>query len=849
MLEKVFIFIFGVLGILIQLKGEIRSFYIDQNSPVYVTPNYFTPSPKGGDTIFVESGRTESILFSGFEGDELSPITIINKGGIVNINSTKNQSAIEFRSCKYIKLIGSGTNESVYGFKLSAINSGISVNRQSSNIEIGHVEIDHQFFFGIVVKDDYYGNPPEPIPVFEKLAIHNCLIKNVTESMYLGETMTPGMEFRHVRIYNNIMYNNGREGIQIANMVEDVEVYNNLILNSGLLKEGGQGNNIQIGDNCIGNFYNNIVMNAHENGFIVFGSGDINIYNNYIDNNRGIFIDNRKVTDTLADISVNNNFFSKITRENILVNYNELNPMRIIDNKWESIGKFYHDISPRNPDLVVENNLASKIEPLIIIDPANGNFNLSSQNADQYKMLGPQPGLRHQFNCTPKIGFIDNLIIESGADTTLLFAAETCDHDSIEIALAPLPSFAQIHYNENGKIELQLAPKAEHEGIYSILITASDYSHKAKARKPFSVAVRSKENSLPVLTFSATIETVVNTHLQFPISYSDADGDIVVISSENFPPFVKLLSNEKQQLVVDVHPRYIDSGVYNQLRIIATDGFNKPVVVEFTLIVETVELSKGDVVFRVNCGGPSFDDKPIGWEGNYNSRLCYELSINQGTGSHSWYGKNSTGAPACIFGPWNYTLNQQPMHWLFPCNNGDYTVTLFFAEREQDVQALKESVFSIEINGMLEADNFSIYNQAGFNAIKKTFFTTVTDNHIEIRLLPVKNQVKLHGIEIKYARLPGEKFNQPGNAAFHLFPNPLNDWFYVFPLRDSLEGLYAFNLYDLSGSLIQNLTITASSPHQLRVNINRDVVKDGLHFLRISDERGQLEVFKVMIIK
>jgi hypothetical protein len=63
---------------------------------------------------------------------------------------------------------------------------------------------------------------------------------------------------------------------------DDVEMYNNLILNSGLTNEGGQGNNIQIGDNTIGNFYNNIVMNAFENGFIVFGSGDINIYNNYI---------------------------------------------------------------------------------------------------------------------------------------------------------------------------------------------------------------------------------------------------------------------------------------------------------------------------------------------------------------------------------------------------------------------------------------------------------------------------------------------------------------------------------------------------------------------------------------
>ncbi|MGF7138051.1 malectin domain-containing carbohydrate-binding protein [Roseimarinus sediminis] len=847
MLVKAFLFIFGVLVVLIQLKGEVRSFTINQNSPVFVTPNYFTPSPKGGDTIFIESGRTESVLFSELEGNELLPITIINKGGIVNINSTNNQSAIEFRSCKHIKFIGSGTTESVYGFKLSAINSGISVNRQSSNIEIGHVEIDHQGFFGIVVKDDYYGKPPEPIPVFEKLAIHNCLIKNVTESMYLGETRTPGMEFRHVRVYNNIMYNNGREGIQIANMVDDVEVYNNLILNSGLTMEGGQGNNIQIGDNTIGNFYNNIVMNAHENGFIEFGSGDINIYNNYIANNRGLFIDNRKVTDALAEIVVNNNYFSNITRENVVVNYNELNPMRIEDNYWEGIGDFYHDISPRNPNIVVQNNAIVQIEPLLIVDPENGDFNLAIQNPDQYKVLGPQTGLGHKFNYTPSIGLVDDIVIESGADTILLFTAETFDNDSVKIMLSTLPQFTQIINNENGKFELHLAPKAEHEGIYPIILTASDYSHHAKARKQFNIAVRSKDNSPPILTFSNIVEVVVNKRQQFPISYSDADGDRLTITAENFPPFVKLLSNDMQEYMIELYPHFADEGVYNQLQIIATDGFNEPKVVEFTVIVETFKLSKGDVVYRVNCGGPSIDDEPTEWEGNYNNPLYYELSKNHSTGSHSWNGKNTSSAPSCIFGPWNYTLNNEAMHWIFPCQNGMYTVNLFFAENEKDFLDTKESVFSIEINGDIEAENFSIYKYAGFNALKKTFFVTSIQSQLEIRLLPLQNQVKLNGIEIKFGYLPGKEFNLPENTTYHLFPNPVNDWFYVFSLSDTLIGGYDFKIYNTNGQKLDDFPIFADNPHFLKVNIDRNKIKNGTYLLHMSGHDGISKVFKLII--
>lgn len=40
--------------------------------------------------------------------------------------------------------------------------------------------------------------------------------------MYLRETKSPGMEFKHVKMYNNIVRNTLRESIQIANMVEDV---------------------------------------------------------------------------------------------------------------------------------------------------------------------------------------------------------------------------------------------------------------------------------------------------------------------------------------------------------------------------------------------------------------------------------------------------------------------------------------------------------------------------------------------------------------------------------------------------------------------------------------------------
>jgi hypothetical protein len=832
--------------ILLKAFGQGNKFYIDHTSPTYYTPQFFKTPPTGGDTIFVDTSRTESLIFNGISGTDSLPLVIINHNGKVEINSVTNFSAIEFRNCKHIILSGSGSNEYFRGFKLAANSSGISINNNSNDIEIGHIEIDHRNFFGIVAKDDYHGNPPLPVPVFEKLAIHDCLIKNVTESMYLGETTTPGMEFRHVRIYNNIMYGNGREGIQIANMVDDVEVYNNLIINSGQAKEGGQGNNFQIGDNTVGSFYNNIIYGANENGVIVFGSGEINIFNNYIAYNRGIFIDNRKITDTLANITVRNNFFSNITNENILTNYNELNPMQITNNKWEGIGHFYHSIAPYNHSVLLENNITSQILPLQLIDTANNNFNLDKNNPELYLNMGPQSGLGHRFNCTPVIDSIKNVILESGSDTTLVIGATTCDNDTIEITVSKLPNFAYSTKNEKGQIALRLSPQSDDVGIYSLLITATDYSNQAKERQILTIAVRSKNNSPPVLEFPERIDISSNTQHQFLISYSDVDNDEVSIRVENLPSFASLVKTNNQYFI-DFRPRYMDDGVFERILIIATDGFNKPDSVEFMLVVERIELSQGDVVYRVNCGGPNYADEPIYWEGNYLHQLDYELSSSYSTGSHVWSGYNKTGAPSNIFGTYNYSIFPKSIDWLFPCINGDYIVNLFFAEQEEDVINSNQSIFSIKINDLYVEENFNILTKSEPKALKKTYITNVENNQIEIRLLPVIQEARLNGIEIIYFFLQSEHFMNNGIKAFQISTNQVFDFFFLLSTKGFLDGIYFFELYNNFGQLITEFNQSAEHTDKMKISLHRSQIRGGLYFLKISDKNNHSEIFRLIL--
>ncbi len=202
----------------------------------------------GGDTIFILSERTKPIKFQNLEGRLSNPIVVINKDGQVKIDGVSDNSwgALTFENCTNIKLSGKGHPGFKYGFELSAMQSGVAFIELSSDCEVENVKISHDGFFGIYAKKDYNENPPSPVPVFENLKIHDCFIEGVSEGLYIGETKTPGMEFKHLRIYNNIIRNTHRESIQIANCVEDVEIYNNTLLNAGLEGLNFHMNNLQI---------------------------------------------------------------------------------------------------------------------------------------------------------------------------------------------------------------------------------------------------------------------------------------------------------------------------------------------------------------------------------------------------------------------------------------------------------------------------------------------------------------------------------------------------------------------------------------------------------------------------
>jgi hypothetical protein len=370
-----------------------KKYFIDENSSYYVNLETWIDAPNGGDTIFISSERTKPLRFQFITGEQDNPVVIINTGGQVDISSETTWGAMVFENCRYIKLTGEGHEHYKYGFKLAAESCGLAFVELSSDCEAAFVKISHDGFFGIMAKKDYGGYPPSPIPVFSNLHIHDCFVENVVEGMYLGETKSPGMEFKHVRIYNNIVRNTGRESMQIANMVEDVEIYNNTLLDAGRTNEDQQNNLLQIGDNSVAKVYNNIMMGAPGCGLISFGMGD-NIYtNNYLSTCKGIFLDERKSTNAETPIEIKGNYFTNnIDRGWVIRNMNQYNPLLIADNLWDADFDFYLNDSGNDENYTLSNNTHTEIAPVLFTNVAENDYSLSLGNPAAYANLGAPGG-------------------------------------------------------------------------------------------------------------------------------------------------------------------------------------------------------------------------------------------------------------------------------------------------------------------------------------------------------------------------------------------------------------------------------------------------------------------------
>lgn len=373
-----------------------KKYLLNESSSNLITPESWDEAPSGGDTIFISARRTKPLRFTSISGEENNPIVVINYEGQVKIDGRPDAwGALVFENCLHIKVTGEGHKGYKYGFLLAAKSCGLAFAELSSDCEAAFLKISHEGFFGIVAKKDYHGNPPMPIPVFSGLHIHDCFIEDVVEGMYLGETKSPGMEFKNVRIYNNIVRNTNRESIQVANMVEDVEIYNNTLLAAGKDELAFHGNLLQIGDNTVATVYNNILIGAPAYGIISMGSGNNYYQNNFVSGCKGVFVDDRKFTLKDSLVVFSGNYFSEINNDEneVIRNMNGENYFIVENNVYDNEEDlFYRNYFKSNTNFQLENNIVAVVEPIIFTNSASNDYSLTATNPAAYLSMGAPGG-------------------------------------------------------------------------------------------------------------------------------------------------------------------------------------------------------------------------------------------------------------------------------------------------------------------------------------------------------------------------------------------------------------------------------------------------------------------------
>jgi hypothetical protein len=269
---------------------------------------------KPGNTICLEGGKTYgTILFRNIRGTSTAPVTIKNCGGTVNITATGKSFGIRTELSSYLRITGtSGSGMSGYGLRVNGGQMSVTLDKQTTNVEVDHVEIYNSGFAGLVAKTD---------PACDNLGVRgyftmrdvkihdNYVHETGGEGLYVGNSYwtngvntSCGVKYPHAvenaKIYNNLVRNSGWESIQVGSAPTGTEVYNNRIENYGTKNESSQNNGIQLGEGTISKLYGNFIKGGKGHGVIILGNGQQLVHDNVIINAGidGIFCDDRTAT-------------------------------------------------------------------------------------------------------------------------------------------------------------------------------------------------------------------------------------------------------------------------------------------------------------------------------------------------------------------------------------------------------------------------------------------------------------------------------------------------------------------------------------------------------------------------
>lgn len=198
-------------------------------------------------------------------------------------------------------------------------------------------------------------------------------------------------------------------------------------------------------------------------------------------------------------------------------------------------------------------------------------------------------------NRRPLWNSFSNQFAVSGERFLLTVSATDPDGDSLTLSLEDPPADLQFTELGDGRARLKWTPTPADVGIHSMTLRAEDSRGLATTRNLVLTVVAS--NQPPTLEPLEDVVIQEGTTLTLTIQASDGDGQPLVLSAENLPPFAALTNVSGGDARLVFAPDFTQSGIYSST-VVVTDSIG--VSTRQTLSIEVVNVNRNPVLSSID---------------------------------------------------------------------------------------------------------------------------------------------------------------------------------------------------------------------------------------------------------
>ncbi|MEE9405174.1 MAG: malectin domain-containing carbohydrate-binding protein, partial [Algisphaera sp.] len=328
-------------------------------------------------------------------------------------------------------------------------------------------------------------------------------------------------------------------------------------------------------------------------------------------------------------------------------------------------------------------------------------------------------------------------------------------------------------------------------------------------------------NQPPTLApINANLSVIEGQTLTLALSATDPDpGDSLTFSATGLPSFANIVSTGNHTANLVFTPALGQTGPFGPFDITVTDN-GSPALADTQAnlnLTVNAQPSTGDVLYRVNAGGPAVDAQDSGpnWlADNPDSAFSNASAAVSRRHTHIvpinlTHPSVPTNTPQVLFQTERFDLTSgQEMQWDFAVTPGLYEVRLYFAEISNGITGPGQRIFDVNLEGLTVLNDYDTFAQVGgFKGQVKSYVVNNTDGNIDINFDHVQDNPSIKAIEILNANIASTLGAQLTELNYGLIPQQ----------ETSTATATVYNLGNLGDP---NITLTGAVISQADFSVN-----------------------------